>query len=358
MIGIRRDEYGYRAYVKVSGRQRERRFPPETTLKTMQAWRDEARVALRRRPVRLSKGTLALDVEHYLQLETIRALLSIKSRRCELAAWVDLYGERRREDLTRDDVLAARERWLGERYAPKTINHRVRALRSLYRRLDGSTTPTPCDDVPKLAEPDAAPAFVAPTLITRVAAKIVDPKTRARFMVLASTGQRPAQLRRAEPADVSLSKKLWLVRPAKRGNPIPVALTEDMIQAFRAFRSANAWGAYDGSDFVRALRAAGWPPHIRPYNLKHTIGITLAESAAEWEDIKDWFGHKDIKTTRIYTGVVAKRLHTTSRLLSGRLQWLAVPAFREGQRQKRPVSNGNRTYKKSADSTTKSRKIG
>lgn len=48
MIGIKRDRYGFRAYVKVGNIQREKRFPPETSAKTMQAWRDEVRVALRR----------------------------------------------------------------------------------------------------------------------------------------------------------------------------------------------------------------------------------------------------------------------------------------------------------------------
>jgi len=321
MKGIRRDRYGYRAYVKVRGFQRERRFPFDTPGKKMQAWRDETRVALRKKPVRNTRGTLAADVAAYLELETVKTLASVGSLTCELAAWVALYGDERREDLTRAQVLSARERWLADGYAPKTINHRVRALRGLFHRLDGKKADTPCDDVPKLEEPGADPRFVTPAKIRQVASRLTDPKTRARFMVLASTGQRPAQLRRALPGDVNLTRRLWLVRPAKGGNPIPVALTTDMVFAFRAFIVSKAWGKYDGSDFVRAVRAAGWPKGVRVYNLKHTVGITLANSAAEWEDIKDWFGHKDSKTTRIYTGVVAKRLQVTSRLLAGRLGW-------------------------------------
>lgn len=49
MKGIRREPSGFRAYVKVGTVQRHKRYPPETSLKTMQAWRDEARVALRKR---------------------------------------------------------------------------------------------------------------------------------------------------------------------------------------------------------------------------------------------------------------------------------------------------------------------
>jgi integrase len=154
-----------------------------------------------------------------------------------------------------------------------------------------------------------------------VAKHLTDPKTKARFMVLASTGQRPSQLKRALPQDVHLRRGIWFVRRAKGGNPIPVFLTDDMIIAWKAFTAANAWGHFDGSDYAKALYAAGWPKHIRPYNTKHTVAITLAESRAEWGDIRDWFGHTDEKTTRIYTGLVAHRLRATGKRLSGRFGW-------------------------------------
>lgn len=59
MKGIRRDRWGFRAYVKVGGQQREKRFKPDTTPKTMQNWRDEVRVALRtRKPKPVQAGSL------------------------------------------------------------------------------------------------------------------------------------------------------------------------------------------------------------------------------------------------------------------------------------------------------------
>lgn len=47
--GIRRDRWGYRAYVKVGTIQREKRFPSDAKPSTMQNWRAETRVALRKR---------------------------------------------------------------------------------------------------------------------------------------------------------------------------------------------------------------------------------------------------------------------------------------------------------------------
>jgi hypothetical protein len=222
MKGIRRDQYGLRAYVKVGGVQREKRFPADTPISRIKAWRDDARVQLRKRPVRNTRGTLAADVDAYFELETVRTLVSVTSLRCELAAWVELYGDRPRTILTRLHILDARERWLKDGYAPKTINHRVRALRGLFHRLDGSKAETPCDDVTKLEEPPANPKFVEPRRILRVAKKLAPwPFEQGVFLVLTSTGQRPAQLKRTrmddEERDVDLRRRVWSVRPAGSG---------------------------------------------------------------------------------------------------------------------------------------------
>jgi integrase len=332
MIGIRRDRYGWRAYVKVGPHQREKRYPPDTTIKTMQDWRDECRVALRKlpRPAAGRTGTFGADVKGYLAaVKPTLALATYKSRVCELDAYMAVYRNVPRADITRDGLLMLRTRWMtggGKRrgkagIAVKTIRNREAALRHLYHRLDGKKAETPLDDLPVLPKTPANPRFVTVAKIRAVAKHIEDPKTRARFMVLTSTGQRPAQLKRAQPTDVNLRTRLWLVRPAKHGHPIPVTLTDDMIAAFKALKKAKAWGHFDGSDYAKELYAAGWPKDIRPYNAKHTVAITLAEHGAEWEDIKDFFGHTDIKTTRIYTGLIAARGRHTSQHLQGRIGW-------------------------------------
>jgi integrase len=321
MKGLRHDKYGIRAYKKIDGVQHERRFQDRADAV---AWLKDmhAKASARKRLARETHDTLRADAIRYLDFKKSELVASgYKSLRSEIRAWIAALGSTPRHRITRDDVLRVRQDWREAGKAPKTCNHRLRALRGLYHYLDGSKADTPCDDIPKLAEPAANPQFVSPAKLRKVAKALTDPKTRARFMVLAATGQRPAQLKRAVKGDVDLRRKVWFVRPAKGGNAIPVILTDDMRAAWRAFMAAEAWGYFDGSDYAKALYAAGWPKHIRPYNTKHTVGITLGESDAEWEDIKDWFGHKDIKTTRIYTGVVLKRFRRTAGRLEGRIGW-------------------------------------
>jgi len=342
--GIKEDRFGIRASVTVGSgadkRQKVKRFKRGVALKTITDWQDRTRVALRDGPIEARQDTLEADARRYLAHQQVQLVpSSYASLVCELKAWLPELGPIARDRITRAQVIELRHRWLTEPrggptarkgtrdaqpHAPKTCNHRVRALRGLYHFLDGSRAPTPCDDVPKLREPEADPKFVPVATVQQVAAKITDPKTRARFMVLTATGQRPAQLKRATPADLDLARGVWLVRPAKGGQAIPVVLTADMVAAFAALDTANAWGDFDGSDYAKDLYAAGWPKGIRPYNAKHTVAITLGEAGAEWEDIKDWFGHKDIKTTRIYAGHILQRSRAVAQHLEGRLGWPAA----------------------------------
>jgi integrase len=331
--GVYRDRYGLRSTVKVGTIQREKRWKPDTPIKKLTDWQDETRVALRKIPQAAGghRGSFGADVKRYLEL--VKPTLTpetYNSRVCELDAYLAVFRSESRYAMTRERLLDLRTWWLtqepgkrtGQRgVTPKTVRNREGALRHLVHTLDGKRAPTPVDDLPPLPKTPANPKFVTVATIRKVLKRLTDPQTRARFMVLVATGQRPAQLKRAQRIDVNLRRRLWMIRRAKGGHPIPLPLTTDMVAAFKALDAAEAWGDFDGSDYAKELYAAGWPKDIRPYNAKHTVAIALAEAGAEWEDIKDFFGHTDVKTTRIYTGLVAARTKGISRKLAGRLGW-------------------------------------
>jgi integrase len=328
MRGVRPDQYGLRVYVKVHGRQREKRFPAGTDPETIKRWRDETRAQLRKARPLVARGTLEADAEKYLNLPSVQALASAKSKRSELKAWCSIYGTWHRSRITEREVRSIRETWLSQKVAPKTINHRVETFRLLCKALDGATAETPCDHIKRLYVPPTVPKFVSVTVITRVAKRLKhSPVDQARFMVLTSTGQRPAQLKRTKPQHVDLRRRLWMVQPAKQGNPIPVYLNDDMVAAWKRllpFATDDERGPFwfDTSDYDKKLYAAGWPRDVPPYNAKHTVGITLATSGAEWQDIQDFFGHTDSKTSKVYTGIVPARLKVASAALQKRgLGW-------------------------------------
>lgn len=355
--GIYADAYSIQAIVNAAGGRKTKRFPHDASLVDIKRWRTATKAKLDklalRRPKPRTTATLRADVKVYLKTVTV---VDWKTRRSELEAWLALYRDRPRWTLTLDDVRAAVKTWQTEGrllrivdgkevrrpYAAWTIRHRVNALRDLYHALDGADEPTPCDGLQLPRPPQTTPVFVTPKTILRVAAKLKEiathpyrkkrkglnvraeiRKTRARFLVLATTGARPIEVMRTERADVSLEQRLWSIRTAKGGVGRVLRLnTPEMLRAWRAFIAADAWGFYDRTRHARRLRQAGWPTGVRPYALRGTWGMEISRRGADLADIQQLMGHADLETTRAYyVPAEASRLAAATKATAGRLRW-------------------------------------
>lgn len=329
--GIYQDAAGYEAMVAVGSGSRRRekwkRFARGTSLKVIRDWQDERRVAFRRTRPKGPTGTLAGDAERFLR--QYKGTASAAAKRSHLMAWVREYGLMRRTAITAEHVRLALVKWKEEGAAEKTRKHRHQILGQLYRILDGDKADTPVDEVDAPVASKTIPVWVDDAIIKEVgynlveqerAGKLRDAKTRARFMVLASCGKRPAELKRAEPTDVDLERRVWLVRDAKGGWSEGLYLNDDMHAAWVLFVAASAWGHFDTRSFDRRLYRAGWLQGIRPYNLRHSTGMALSARGEDLADIQAWMGHKDIKTTRThYVPVLNSRMQRMSEGMSGRL---------------------------------------
>jgi integrase len=324
---IYKDASGISAIVRVKGHKpKELRFLHGTALKTIRKEMDGWTAKLTTHYTPPQRGTLAADVERYLKL--IQHLASWKERRAELRAWIAALGDVRRSQIASDDILTTRTVWLHAGVSPKTINNRAQTLRHLFRTLDGKRVPTPCDDIAPLAVQRTPIQRVSDEMILAVDATLQEherkglirsAKTRARFRVMVSTGRRPSEIVRAQPSDVDLERRVWVPRDGKGGFTPGIYLNEDMLEAWRLFVEAEAWGYFREGSFVRTLRSAGWPEGVRPYNARHTVGITLSERGADLDDIAPQLGHKRRETTRRhYVPVLNSRMQAMSELLAGR----------------------------------------
>lgn len=336
-------------YRDSSGRPREIRFPPHTPVAEIRGRLNEE-ISKHKGSGRAvsTRGTLSAAIDEWASQE--QHLASWKERRAELRAWRDLYGPKRLRAITAKDVRDAMGIWTQNKVAPKTIRNRLWTLKHLYHVLHGPTVSTPVDDVTppakvrQIINPTSADiilavyqkllAFEQPANGKRP--RLLDAKTRARFMVRASTGRRPVEIMRALPGDVDLERRIWRVRDAKGGWSEGLYLNEDMLIAWRTFIDADAWGEFNTGSMAEVLRAAGWPSdrdavtkryHSRPYNLRHSVGIELSERGVDLADVGGWLGQTDIRTTRnAYVPILKSRMQRSAEALEGRLAGWQVPS--------------------------------
>ena len=86
-----------------------------------------------------------------------------------------------------------------------------------------------------------------------------------------------------------------------------------MVAAWESFIAAGAWGHFDGSDYAKALYAAGWPTDVRPYQARHSVALELGERGIDLGDVQGWLGHKHVTTTgEHYAPVLVSRLKQAS----------------------------------------------
>lgn len=324
-----------------TGKQKEIRFPPQTPITDM---RKEAarRIALVSGSGRSDSytGTLDAAVDTWEPLE--QTLSSWRERRAELRAWckAEIRGKRvgamRFTSIDHQIARTVMSQWAAAGVKPKTIRNRRWVLQHLYRLLQGPRSATPVDDIAPPPKTKTIPMAIDPGHVLTVIGKLIereragllrDAKTRARFMLRAVTGKRPAEIMRAQPGDVDLERREWRVRDAKGGWGEGLYLNDEMLAAWQLFIDADAWGTFETSAQAITLRAAGWPATVRPYELRHSAGIALSDAGVDLADISGFLGHTDLRTTRqTYVPIRQARMQRASEALNGRFNGWAVPS--------------------------------
>lgn len=336
------DQTGRSIAFRVNGKKKEIRFPPKTPIHEM---RKAMNAALKRHRgsgrVSTTRGTLSAAVDAWEPQE--KHLASWKERRAELRAWVALYGDWQMTRIQGEHIRKAVVFWMTTPHGkkkciatPKTVRNRLWSLQHLYR-LDDPKAETPVDDV---TPPAKVRHVINPTPVSTILAvyaklleferinRLRDAKTRARFMVRASTGRRPCEIKRAQPEDVDLERRTWRVRDAKGGWSEGLYLNDDMLAAWQLFAECKAWGHFNVSSHADVLRCAGWPSErdeqgkykSRPYVMRHSVGIALGEIGHDLADIGAMLGQTDIRTTRNhYVPILNSRMQRMSVTLTGRL---------------------------------------
>ena len=320
--GVYRDRYGLAATVKVNGIQREKRYPRDTGLRTIQAWRAETRGSLVTLP-KAAKHTLEHDAPRYLH-QIKSELVSIPQRRHNVGLWVAKFGHIRTLVLERHigELNEQLHGWRKER-AAATCNHRRDALMNLVRVLYGKKAASGLSDLVTFQKPRAKPRWRTISDVSEVLAHL-EPgtKVRARLLLLQWTGMRPSQEGRLTPTDFHLEEEIpyVMVGYGKKGDVAEVPLMNEGLAAAREFIALNAFGKWRTDTANRALAkaaAAAGVPRFTTYQIRHSFGAGLRRTGTDIADIQDLYGHMNPEMTKRYApGVKEKHQEAIKRLES------------------------------------------
>ena len=75
-------------------------------------------------------------------------------------------------------------------------------------------------------------------------------------------------------------------------------LTASCSGACRLFAAADAWGHWNQTSWVRTSRRHGWPEGLRPYSMRHSIGIAMSEQGLALADVGAALGRVNPVMTR------------------------------------------------------------
>jgi integrase len=294
-VGIYRDAWGLAATVKAGGTQREKRFPPETGLKTIKAWQNECRVALSKRAPGSARGTFASEAEKYLR--AVATMPTFKERAQHVALWTAEFGARARHTIQTVDIDVVLSKWLTAGLSPSAVRNRRTALLSLYSTLDagvpGAVNPVRGALLPRMPEPTAR--ALSYTTIARILAAMPDrgqgiagqardsaSKTKARLAVIAYTGLPHSLLKRLTRDMIDWRGKALTVPARRKGAGVArrtLPLSDAGVMALEQFDAVDCWGAFSNSSmlksFHRACTAAKVLPVPRVYDLRHSFATEM-----------------------------------------------------------------------------------
>ena len=155
-------------------------------------------------------------------------------------------------------------------------------------------------------------------------------KSKLMLSLLYAIGLRVSELTSLKLEDLHFEEKIGFVRQAKgrkdRIFNIPEFLTNDLKLQSEEQKANNQEYLFSGPKGKLSQRniqkivqfntyRAGIKKSVHPHPLRHSFATHLLESGADIRYIQQLLGHKDLKTTQIYTHVANKDIKKLANLL-------------------------------------------
>lgn len=302
--GIRRKGHRWEVTVRVKGLLHSTTFELHTPDETMQTWRKSQRARAPTVPAP-GIGTLGRDAVRYLR--TVQHKPDYPNQRTYLTRWLHTFGKyRQRQMITTVEIETALSTFLGM-LGPTTVRHHRTALVNLWRTLDGKTAPNPAAQTTRPADPEPRARAARLDHVRAVLHHLQPSKTRARLMLILTTGLPHKQIMQLAPADWDRASQTLTVRGRQKGRGAPgrlLPLSAVGTKTMEEFDRWDAWGPFSPSAMHALVQRACTAlelPAFRPYDLRHAQGTLIYQLTGDLTTTARMLGHAGTKTAERYT---------------------------------------------------------
>jgi site-specific recombinase XerD len=244
----------------------------------------------------------------------------------QVARFAKFYG-RSPEDLDEEHVRAYLLRIIENgQISWSHYNVIVCALRFLYRVTLGKDWPI--ERLPYAKRPKKLPSVLSPAEIVRLLECVSRLRERMVLITMYATGLRISEAIRLRPTDIDSQRMTVHVRQGKGGKDRMVALAPALLEALRQYWQMvrpREW-LFPGCGTrphqhvqprtvaqacAEAARRAGLSKRVTPHTLRHSFATHLLEANENLCTIQALLGHKQLRSTAIYTHVTPAKVRST-----------------------------------------------
>jgi integrase/recombinase XerD len=223
-------------------------------------------------------------------------------------------------DLSNEDIRKYLLHLLERGVAVQTYNTSIAAINRFFEYCVPNRT---APDIHAITVPFTLPEVLSVDEIKRLLDSVVSLKYKAAFSLMYSSGLRIGECVNLRPADIDSKRMLVRIRQAK-GNKdrfavLGTAAVSLLRQYYIAYRP-RTW-LFEGTPrekplhvrslqkvFRQAVLDADIRKSVRPHTLRHSFATHLLEQKCPLPAIQKFLGHKNIKSTLIYTHITPRTL--------------------------------------------------
>jgi integrase len=250
------------------------------------------------------KGSIGRDAVRYLK--TVKHQPAYQDKEIYIRHWIAHFGKyRQRASIESAEIAAELSRLLRTK-APTTVRHYRTALLHVWEVCDGVTAANPVKATPRPKDRPAVPRAAPLAHVQRVLAAMRPSKTRARLMVILTTGIPHAQLMQLTRSDWDKRRQILRVAARSKGAGAPsrlLPLSSAAMAALEEFARQDAWGVFSQSAMRSAVARTckGLKiPRFRPYDLRHTQGTLIYQETGDLATTARLLGHSGTATAARY----------------------------------------------------------